>query len=102
MSGKYLLAAQAGQLHGEVKVQDVTISGTYPTALPLVQLAQRKDFVLQNLSGVNIWIGGANVTQYNGIKIEPDGVFGTQLGRGVIYAVTASTTVSGVRVMEIA
>jgi hypothetical protein len=99
---KFLLASQAGQLHGEVKSQDVTISGTYPTALPLEKLTQRKDFVLQNLSGVNIWVGGPDVSQFNGLKIEPDGVFGTQLGRGALYGITASATVSGVRILEIA
>lgn len=101
MSGKFILEQQAGQLHGEIKTQDVTISGTWPTALPLVPLAKRKDFFLQNLTGVDIWVGGSDVTQFSGIKVTAAGTWGAQLGRSTIYAVTASTTVSGVRVMEI-
>jgi hypothetical protein len=102
MSGKHLMAQQAGQLHGEVKSQDVTISGTFPTAIPPDGIAGRKDFILQNGSAVDIWIGGSDVTQYNGIKVSADGVFGAQFGRANLYAITASTTVSGIRILEVA
>lgn len=102
MSGKHLIIAQPGQLHGEVRTQDVTISGTWPTALPLVPLAKRKDFSLQNNTGVDVWVGGSDVTQFNGVKVVNNGTWAAQLGRASFYAITASTTVSGVRIMEIA
>ena len=102
MSGKYLISALPGQLHGNITTHDVTISGTYPTALPAVKLAGRKDFILQNGSAVDIWIGGADVTQYNGIKVAADGSFGAQFGRADLYAITAATTVSGIRILEVA
>lgn len=102
MSGKHLISALPGQLHGEVRTADITISGTFPTPLPLVKLASRKDFILQNGSAVDIWIGGSDVTQHNGIKVSADGVFGAQFGRSDVYAITASTTVSGIRILETA
>jgi hypothetical protein len=63
-------------------------------------LAQRKDFILQNNSAVNVWVGGSDVTQFNGVKVEPDGIFSAQFGRAKVYAITAGTTVSGIRVLE--
>ena len=98
---KFLIEALPGQLHGDVTSSDTTISGTFPTLLPASPQVDRKDFILQNTTGVNIWIGGSDVTMHTGIKVEVDGVFGGQLGRCKIYGVTAATTVSGVRIMEI-
>jgi hypothetical protein len=102
MSGKYLISALPGQLHGEVRTQNITISGTGPTALPVDPLPGRKDFAVQNKTGVSIWLGGADVTAASGIELLNDATWSAQLGRTVLYAITASTTVSGVRVMEIA
>lgn len=102
MSGKFLLSAQPGQLHGEAKSQDVTISGTYPTLLPPDPLTSRKDFLLHNGSGETIYIGGSDVNMYNGIPLDADGVLAMQLGRAELYAVCTSATVSGIRVLEIA
>jgi hypothetical protein len=102
MSNKFLLDAQGGQLHGEVSTQNVTVSGSWPTALPVVPLAQRKEFTLYNGTGVDIWIGDNNVTQYTGIKIADGAEWSRKLGRATVYAITAGTTVSGVHVMEIA
>lgn len=99
---KYIIKGLPGQLHGTVATTDITISGSFPTPLPLVPLRARKDFVLQNNSAVDIYLGGANVTQHDGLKVSADGVFGVQLGRADMYAITAGTTVSGIRLMEVA
>lgn len=102
MSGKYLMLAQPGQLHGEVKTQDVTISGTYPTLIPPAPLASRKDFLVYNGSGETIYFGGSNVTIHNGMPLIDTGVIALQLGRSEMYAVCTSATVSGIRVLEVA
>jgi hypothetical protein len=88
-------------VNGEISTADVTVSGG-ATLLTPNPVRGRKDFVLQNLSGGDIWLGGPAVTQYDGIKVSTDGVFSLQLGRGDLYAVTSGATVSGVRVMEVA
>lgn len=100
MSSKFLLAQQAGQLHGEIRTQDVTVSGG-PTLLPSDDLKSRKDFLLLNGTGENIWLGGSGVTRHNGMLVLDNGTFRSQLGRAQLYATTASATVSGVRIMEI-
>jgi len=102
MSGKHLLRHLPGQLHGEVRTYDVTISGTYPTLLPPDPIPDRKDFLLHNSTGETIYIGGAGVDRFNGIPVPADTVIGAQLGRAAMYAVSTSATVSGVRVMEVA
>lgn len=104
MSGKHLLSAQPGQLHGAIKTYDVTVSGSFPTSIPLVKLAGRKDLIIQNGSTMAIWVGGGDVTRHNGIEVTASGgVYGAQIGRADLYAITSpSTTISGIRVMEIA
>lgn len=98
---KFLLEQQAGQLHGSIKTQDVTISGTFPTVIPPEPLAGRKDLILVNGTGETIYLGGEDVNEFNGLSLDNGEVFSTQLGRAKLYAVSTSTTVSGVRVMEI-
>lgn len=99
---KFMLESQAGQLHGDILTQDVTLSGTGPTALPASALAKRKHLYLQNKTGVSVWIGNSSVTQYTGIEVIDGGVWRESLGRATLYAITAGTTVSGIRIMEIA
>lgn len=98
---KFLIEAMPGQLHGEVKSQDVTISGTYPTLIPPTPLTDRKDFLVYNGSGETIYFGGIDVTIHNGMPLSNTGVFSMQLGRSEMYAVCTSATVSGIRVLEV-
>lgn len=98
---KFLIEAMPGQLHGEVKSQDITISGTYPTLIPPTPLTDRKDFRVYNGSGETIYFGGSDVTIYNGFPVASTGVFSLKLGRSKMYAVSTSPTVSGIRVLEI-
>jgi hypothetical protein len=102
MSGKELLKALPGQLHGTVRAQDVTISGAYPTLLPSDPLADRKDFLVHNNTGVTIWVGGVDVTHFDGLPIQNGASLTLPLGRSRLYGVTEATTTSGVRVLEIA
>lgn len=100
---KYLIESLPGQMHGDIATTDVTVSGG-PTPLPGIPLAGRKDFVLQNGSAVDIWVGGPNVTKFDGLKVSAGDTFNSQLGRASLWGVTVdtATTVSGIRVLEIA
>jgi hypothetical protein len=98
---KFILDAQGGQMHGDIRTQDVTVSGG-PTLLPADELKSRKEFSLHNGSGASIWLGGSDVTQHNGMPLADAASFKSKLGRAQLYATTAGPTVSGVRIMEIA
>ena len=100
MSGKFLQLAQPGQLHGEVRVTVVTVSGG-PSLLPADPLPQRKDYLVYNEGSDTVYLGGASVTTVSGIPLISEGTFAAQLGRAELYAV-ASGTNQTVRVMEIA
>jgi hypothetical protein len=100
-SGNQLLQHQAGQLHGEIKTQDVTVSGG-PSLLPDPPLQGRKFVHITNKTGGTIWLGGSGVAWWAGTEVADDGTFSLNLGRSQLYATTTSATVSGVRVMEIA
>lgn len=99
---KFLIESQPGQLHGEVKSQDITISGTFPTLVPPDPLSSRKDFLVYNGSGETIYFGGVDVDKHNGVPLADTGVLALQLGRSEMYAVSTSATVSGIRVLEVA
>lgn len=97
---KFLLNQQAGQLHGELKTQVVTVSGG-PTLVPPITLQGRKDFLLYNTSVIDtIFVGGSDVTPTIGIPVVPAGTFGFQAGRAAVWA-TASGSNVDVKIMEI-
>lgn len=100
-TSKFDIQELYGRAHGGVKTTDVTVSGASPTKLPPVMIDDRKDLRISNASGVTIYIGGEGVTKFNGFPLAAGGTFSALLGRAELYAVTDSTTVSGVRVMEI-
>lgn len=96
---KFLLEAQAGQLHGKAVTTLVTVSGG-PTLLPSVPLRGRKDFLVYNDDIDTVFIGGADVTAANGIPVPTGGSFGFQAGRVEIYALVSGTN-QDVRVLEV-
>jgi hypothetical protein len=100
---KYDIQELYGRAHGLVKTTDVTVSGTTPTLLPQDKLEDRRDFILINTSSSTIYVGGEDVTRFNGIPVVSGTVFSVPLGRADLWGVTSSTniTVSGIRVLEI-
>ena len=102
--GNQLLKHLPGQLHGTIRTTAITSVSGGPTLLeaPTGSLSSRKDFLLYNGSSSTIYVGGSDVTRYNGVPVSATGSWGAQLGRATLYATTISgTTVSGVRIMEI-
>lgn len=92
-----------GRAHGQIKTTDVTVSGTTPTLLPPDPIEDRRDFLLVNTSSHTVYVGGQDVTKYNGIPVTSGTVFSVPLGRAEVWAVSPATniTTSGIRVMEI-
>ena len=101
---KYDIQELYGRAHGQVKTTDVTVSGTTATALPSDPLDDRRDFLVVNTSSDTIYVGGDDVSKFNGIPVASGIVFSVPLGRAELWAVTSAPhiTVSGIRVMEIA
>ena len=98
MSDKFTIQSLPGQLHGTAKTTVVTVSGG-PTLLPAARLADRKDFLVYNSSGVTVYLGGSTVTYDTGIPVPAGGSFALQAGRISIYAVVSGTNQT-VRVFE--
>lgn len=103
MATSYNSERSFAEYEGTIKTTDVTVSGTTSTMLPPVPLRHRKDFLLINSSSSTIYVGGQNVTRYDGIPVISGTVFTMPLGQADLYAVTsaAATTVSGIRILEV-
>lgn len=66
-------------------------------------LAGRRNYMIQNLSNKEIFIGSAAVTTANGWRIASGAAFGLELGPDVaIFAVAASAGPFAIRVLEVA
>ena len=100
IEGNPLLYHLPGQLHGDIESADVTVSGG-PTLLPDAPLRGRKYILIDNGSGGDIYLGGSDVTIYDGMPLADGSSIALPLGRAALYATNAATA-SGVRVMEIA
>lgn len=76
----------------ELKTQRVTLS-TSPTPIPTTPLTNRQFVRVQNVSGVQIFIGGADVTSSNGWVVFPYAVetFAIE-DTAVLYGCVASAT----------
>lgn len=99
---KFTLNEVGGRYHGTIKSTDVVVSGTYPTPIPLTNLAGRREVRLTNGSGATIYLGGSDVTMHDGMPVANGApTLVLPLGRSHLYAITAGTTVSGIRVLEL-
>ena len=91
-----------GRYHDTIRTQDITLSGTFRTPLPLEPLKGRRDFLLYNYSSTTVFIGGSNVSKHIGIPVTSGTIFTIPAGRVDVYGITGGTTASGIRIMEIA
>ncbi len=98
-----LTSSVYGKYEGTVRTSDITISGTFPTPLPASPLANRRDYIVMNISSHTIYVGGSTVTASNGIPVVSGTVFSAPLGGATLYGISPATniTTAGVRVMEI-
>lgn len=81
-----------------------TAVGVTDTAASLVTaLGGRRQYMIQNLSNKEIFIGDATVTTADGWRIAAGAAFGIELGENVaLYAVAATAGPFAVRVLEVA
>jgi len=102
--GNQFIKHLPGQLHGDIRTSAITTVSGGPTLLESSAgpLAGRKDFLLYNGSAETVFVGGSDVTIDNGIPVLAGGSWAAQLGRAVPYATVSGSSVSGVKVMEIA
>ena len=83
----------------EQVLSSVVTVNTTAAALPAAGLTNRITLLIQNISGSNIWIGGASVTTVNGTRLED----GQSLSFSVIEQVdiyAVSTTTLSLRIIE--
>ncbi len=88
--------------HIAIRTSVVTISGGVSVPLPAEPLEKRKMLAIKNISGGIIWVGASGVDSVSGWPIADGAAESYPVSDRVVLYGYASTTVSGVYVMELA